>query len=180
VNGFFGIGTGELFAIIVIAILVVGPKRMLEFGQAIGRLTRRGRQIWGEVMNTIQAELQETQTVMQEISSEATSLTSEVESTGETAQAAVKKSGTSVTDVQTELKTFGQEAQQVMKEVTEGFTDLVMGNEEEKKDQKVNEKEEASPEAESTGETAQATIGKGGTNVTDVQTELKTFGQEAQ
>ena len=70
-NGFFNIGTGELMIIIVIAILVIGPKRMLELGQAVGRLTRRGREIWSEVMKTIQAELQDTKEAVEEIDANA-------------------------------------------------------------------------------------------------------------
>jgi sec-independent protein translocase protein TatB len=133
VNSFFGIGTGELMVIIAIAILVIGPKRLLEIAQTLGRLTRRGREIWSEVMKTIQTELQETKDAVGEIAESGSDLSAEIGATEQETSAAIggisgKSKETSV-DVQTEIKSIGQETQQIVKEVTEGFTSLVMGEE---------------------------------------------------
>lgn len=126
-SGFFNIGTGELMLIIIIAILVIGPKRMLELGQALGRLTRRGREIWSEVMKTIQAELQDTKEAVDEIAASGSDLVSEVKTTGQETEKALQKSRTETFDMQAELKELGRETQQVMKEVTEGFASIITG-----------------------------------------------------
>ena len=136
-NSFFGIGTGELMVIIAIAILVIGPKRLLQIAQTLGRLTRRGREFWSEVMKTIQTELQETkEAVVDEIAESGSDLSAEIEATERETSAAIGgiegRSKASSADVQTEIKSIGQETQQVMKEVTEGFTSLVMGEEKSK------------------------------------------------
>jgi Sec-independent protein translocase protein TatA len=143
VNGFFNIGTGELMIIIVIAILVIGPKRMLELGQALGRLTRRGREIWNEVMKTIQAELQDTKEAVEEIASSGSNLVTEVKATGLETNKALQKSKAETFDMKTELEEIGRETQQVMKEVTEGFASIITGKAEsqEKQDEKADDKE---------------------------------------
>jgi len=139
VNSFFGIGTGELMVIIAIAILVIGPKRLLEIAQTLGRLTRRGRQIWNEVMKTIQAELQETKEAVEQVAEGSSDLTAEIKATEREAGEAIggiKGGGKARSvDMQTELKALGQETQQVMKEVTTGFSSLVMGESETEEEQ---------------------------------------------
>ncbi|MBN1975766.1 MAG: hypothetical protein JW918_00055 [Anaerolineae bacterium] len=120
--------------IIAIAILVIGPKRLLEIAQTLGRLTRRGREIWSEVMKTIQTELQETkEAVVDEIAESGSDLSAEIEATEKEASEAIggiegRGKAKSVA-VKAEIKSIGQETQQIMKEVTEGFTSLVMGEE---------------------------------------------------
>ena len=132
-NSFFGIGTGELMVIIAIAILVIGPKRLLQIAQTLGRLTRRGREIWSEVMKTIQTELQETKEAVGEIAESGGDLSAEIEATEKEAGEAIGGieggSKARAVDVQTEVRSLGQETREVMKEVTEGFTSLVMGEE---------------------------------------------------
>ena len=135
-NGlFFNIGTGELMIIIIIAILVIGPKRMLELGQALGRLTRRGREIWSEVMKTIQAELQDTKDAVEEIAAGGSNLAAEVKATGQEADKALQKSKVDTFDMKSELEEIGRETQQVMKEVTEGFASIITGQAEPEEDQ---------------------------------------------
>lgn len=134
-NGFFNIGTGELMIIIVIAVLVIGPKRMLELGQSIGRLTRRGREIWNEVMKTIQTELQDTKEVVEEITAGGSDLAAEVRATGQETDKTLKKDTAGVFDMKTELEEIGRETQQIMKEVTEGFASIITGQAEPEEDQ---------------------------------------------
>jgi Sec-independent protein translocase protein TatA len=131
----FNIGTGELMVIIIIAILVIGPKRMLEIGQSIGRLARRGRQIWNEVMKTVQAELQDTKEAVEEITTGGSSLAAEVEATGQETGKALQKGKAEAFDMQTELREIGRETQQVMKEVTEGFASIITAKTEPKEEQ---------------------------------------------
>ena len=58
---FLNVGPWELVAILVIAILLVGPKRMLEVARTIGRVTAQMRQMSGEFLGTVQAELDATE-----------------------------------------------------------------------------------------------------------------------
>jgi sec-independent protein translocase protein TatB len=132
---FLNISPGELMVIIVIAILVVGPKRMLELGQSVGRLTRRGRQIWGEVLKTIQAELQDTKEAVEEIAAGGSDLATEIKATGQETNKALRKSKTETFDMKAELEEIGRETQQVMKEVTEGFASIITGKAEPKEKQ---------------------------------------------
>lgn len=139
----FNIGTGELMVIIVIAILVVGPKRMLEIGQAVGRLTRRGRQIWNEVMKTIQAELQDTKEAVEELAAGGSDLAAEVRATGQETNKTLQKSKAETFDMKTELEEIGRETQQIMKEVTEGFANIITGQAEpeENQDEEADDRE---------------------------------------
>lgn len=164
-NGFFNIGTGELMVIIVIAILVIGPRRMLELGQAVGRLTQRGRRIWGEVMKTIQAELQDTKEAVEEIAAGSSGLAAEVKATSQETSKALQKSKAETFDMKTELEEIGRETQQVMKEVTEGFASIITGNVE-SEEAIIQEKDKAAP--------------KGQAETSHVQTELGETGRETQ
>ena len=58
---FLNVGPWELVAILVIAILLVGPKRMLDIARTIGRVTAQMRQMSGEFLGTVQAELDATE-----------------------------------------------------------------------------------------------------------------------
>ena len=62
---FLNIGPWELSVILVIAILTIGPKRMVEIIRAIGRITAQMRRLSGEFLGTIQTELR---TIEQETS----------------------------------------------------------------------------------------------------------------
>jgi len=55
---FLNVGPWELTVILIIAILMIGPKRMVEITRAIGRITAQMRKLSGEFMSTIQTELQ--------------------------------------------------------------------------------------------------------------------------
>jgi Sec-independent protein translocase protein TatA len=56
---FFGVGGWELMLILLIALIVAGPKRMLEWAYYAGRALGKLRVMWGQVMETIQQELDE-------------------------------------------------------------------------------------------------------------------------
>lgn len=55
---FLNIGPWELMIITVIAILAVGPKRVVEIARAIGRITSQMRRLSDDFMATIQTEIQ--------------------------------------------------------------------------------------------------------------------------
>lgn len=55
----FGVGSMEFLLILVIALIVAGPKRMLQWAYYMGRVMGQIRVMWGQVMESIQAELDE-------------------------------------------------------------------------------------------------------------------------
>jgi Tat protein translocase TatB subunit len=58
---FLNVGTWELMFILIIAILVVGPERMVEMARSFGRLSRQLRQMSNEFTATIRAEMAATE-----------------------------------------------------------------------------------------------------------------------
>jgi Sec-independent protein translocase protein TatA len=52
----FGIGTTELIAILLIMLVVAGPKRMLQWAYILGQYTSKLRQMWAETMTVLQKE----------------------------------------------------------------------------------------------------------------------------
>lgn len=131
---FLNIGPGEMMAIIVIAILVIGPQRMVTFARSLGRILSRMRSISNEFLGSIQAELAETEQATREavehIKGASADVSANIEGTeDETSQALRSAKGQAdiaAISIQEELRTFGQEAHQALKEVTEGFSSLVM------------------------------------------------------
>jgi Sec-independent protein translocase protein TatA len=55
----FGIGMAELIAILLIMLVVAGPKRMIQWAYIMGQYTAKLRQKWAEIMKTVQHELDE-------------------------------------------------------------------------------------------------------------------------
>lgn len=54
-----GIGTAELIAILLIMLVVVGPKRMIHWAYILGQYTSKLRGMWAEVMTSVQKEFDE-------------------------------------------------------------------------------------------------------------------------
>lgn len=55
--GFFNVGPWELVVVLLIAILVGGPKRTMEIARAIGRFSRQVRDLSQEFTSALQAEI---------------------------------------------------------------------------------------------------------------------------
>lgn len=53
---FFGIGTTELIAILIIMLVVAGPKRMLQWAYILGQYTAKLRAMWAQTMTVMQKE----------------------------------------------------------------------------------------------------------------------------
>ena len=64
---FLNIGTMELMVIIAIAILVIGPQRMVQVARTIGRMATRMRQISGEFTSILRSEFAELDDARQEV-----------------------------------------------------------------------------------------------------------------
>lgn len=58
---FLNVGPWELTVILIIAVLLVGPKRMVEIARTIGRVTSHMRQLSSEFLGAIQSEIQATE-----------------------------------------------------------------------------------------------------------------------
>jgi Sec-independent protein translocase protein TatA len=55
----FGIGGAELVAILIIMLLVAGPKRMIQWAYVLGQYVAKFRAMWDEVMAGVQKEIEE-------------------------------------------------------------------------------------------------------------------------
>lgn len=52
----FGIGSAELVAILIIMVVVAGPKRMIRWAYILGQYTAKARAMWAETMAKVQKE----------------------------------------------------------------------------------------------------------------------------
>jgi Sec-independent protein translocase protein TatA len=52
----FGIGGTELIAILIIMLVVAGPKRMIRWAYILGQYTAKIRSMWAETMAVVQKE----------------------------------------------------------------------------------------------------------------------------
>jgi Sec-independent protein translocase protein TatA len=99
---FLNVGPWELSVILIIAILLVGPKRLLEVLQAIRRFSGQLRRMSTEFTSLIQSEIQ--------ASERETSQAPEGATSG-------KLATTPIASIQTELQTAAQEARQALERV---------------------------------------------------------------
>jgi len=53
----FGVGGAELAAILIIMLIVAGPKRMIQWAYVLGQYTAKARAMWAETMNYVQKEI---------------------------------------------------------------------------------------------------------------------------
>lgn len=56
---FWGIGFGEILVILVIALIVLGPTRVAEFGKTLGKMVRSFRQATSDLTSQITKEIEE-------------------------------------------------------------------------------------------------------------------------
>ncbi|MBF0620566.1 MAG: twin-arginine translocase subunit TatB [Magnetococcales bacterium] len=49
----FGMGWGEIFIIVIVALVVIGPDKLPEVARGLAKVVRQGRKILNEVQNTI-------------------------------------------------------------------------------------------------------------------------------
>ena len=61
----FGVGTFELLIIILIMLLVAGPKRMMQWAVILGRYVGKFRRMWSETVDLLQQELDAADTGIQ-------------------------------------------------------------------------------------------------------------------
>ncbi len=56
---FSQIGTQEILVILLVAIIVIGPNKIVEFGKSVGKVTRSIKKISTDVTTSIEKELEE-------------------------------------------------------------------------------------------------------------------------
>jgi len=88
---FLNIGTGELIFILLIAILLVGPRRAVELVQQVGQLVARLRQEWMAVQRSVVTEVDALKKEAEALKQEALSpeVVTEVEALAHEARAGV-------------------------------------------------------------------------------------------
>lgn len=139
---FLNVGPLEITVILILAILLVGPQRMVELARTIGRATTQMRKLSGEFFGTIQAELQATeQEVRQTLDSAAgdgqesiASLPDEIQTTQQETHQVLEDIGKdereATTSIKTDLQAVERETRQVMKEIVESVEGIVKGKHE--------------------------------------------------
>jgi Sec-independent protein translocase protein TatA len=139
---FLNVGPWELTVIMIIAILLVGPKRMVEIARALGQMTGQLRRLSTEFTSTLQAEVltqseaeakEEAQGedkaketgggILRSLTEPFTSLRDELQATERETREALENivSGESepIGQIQTELEATAQETRQAMDAITQ-------------------------------------------------------------
>ncbi len=57
----FGIGGAEVLVILLVAFLVLGPSRIVRFGQDLGKLARKARQASDDLTSAVRREITDEQ-----------------------------------------------------------------------------------------------------------------------
>ena len=104
------VGPWEMMAILAIAILLIGPKRVLEIARTIGRITSQMRRLSDEFLGTLRTEIQETEREARQA----------LQGTGEWDQLAT-------TSLPSELETIQREAGEAAEEIATGIEDTIKG-----------------------------------------------------
>ena len=56
---FFGMGTGEIFLILVIALIIFGPARIVEIGRGLGKMIYNLRKATSDLTTRVTREIEE-------------------------------------------------------------------------------------------------------------------------
>ena len=123
------IGAPELMLIIALAILMIGPQRMVEIMRTLGRVATKLRQISGEFTGIVRSELgdveRETRGAMEEITGKAgkpAEVANALKASKGEAEKSVQgllKDGLGLSDVASELKAAASDARRFVKKVSE-------------------------------------------------------------
>lgn len=109
---FFGLGAPEFVVVVIIALIIAGPKRMVQWMYVLGRWTAKARVMWGEVVDALQRELNDSGVDVK--------LPREMPTRGSinrVAQDALKPLAEPVKDVMQDVKKVGDEVNSAAREV---------------------------------------------------------------
>jgi len=125
---FLNVGPLELTVILIIAILLVGPKRMVEIARAIGRMTQQLRRYSANFSSALQAEVTATkraagespQDIIRSITEPFTSLQADLQATErETRQVLTDMIKGTAQPIQNELDAMESETRQALDNITQ-------------------------------------------------------------
>jgi Sec-independent protein translocase protein TatA len=128
---FMNVGPLELTVILIIAILTIGPKRMVEVIRAISRVTAQLRRFSREFTSTLQAEVMATgeaaggppENIVKSLTEPITSVQAELAAAGrETRQAlegVVSDNAKAIESIRTEIKAAARETTQALEQEEE-------------------------------------------------------------
>jgi len=139
---FLNVGPWELTVILIIAILLVGPKRMVEVARSIGRVTGQMRRLSGEFLGTIQTELDatgdEARQAMEGIAESGEESVAELQSTERDARQVLESVDEDrrqmTTSIRDELQAIERETRETMEDILGGVENIVRGEAVESKD----------------------------------------------
>lgn len=138
---FLNVGPLELTVILILAILLVGPKRMVELARTIGRVTSQMRKISGEFLGTLQTELhtaeQEARQALEGVTGsglETARTPDEIQATHQEIRQVLegvsKDEREATTGIKSDLQAVERETRQAVKEIVEGVEGIVKGERE--------------------------------------------------
>lgn len=132
---FLNIGPLEMMVILAIAILLIGPARVVQVVRSIGRIAGQLRSMSEEFTSSLQEELSELERAggearqaVESIATDAAGVSADATGAGEEAQQALESDvgerPEEAASVEDELKAIGWEARTVAEEITQGLGDL--------------------------------------------------------
>jgi len=125
---FLNVGPLELTVIVIIAIMLVGPKRMIEIARSIGRMTQQLRRYSANFSTALQAEVTATeraagespQDIIKSITEPFTSLQADLQATErETRQVLTDMIKGTAQPIQNELDAMESETRQALDNITQ-------------------------------------------------------------
>jgi sec-independent protein translocase protein TatB len=148
---FLNVGPWELTVIFVIAILLVGPKRMVEMARTIGRVSSQMRRLSSEFLGTIRDEVetveeearQALEGVVQVGEESVAELQATEQETRQVLESVDEDRRRATTSIRAELQAVEREARQALEEIAENVGGIVRGEGEAREE---GEDEEASTE----------------------------------
>jgi sec-independent protein translocase protein TatB len=139
---FLNVGPWELTVIVVIAILLVGPKRMVEMARTIGRVSSQMRRISSEFLGTIRDEVEAVEANAHQALDGAELQATEQE-TRQVLESIGEDRRRATTSIKAELQAVERETRQALEEIVENVGGMVRGEREATEE---GEDEEASTE----------------------------------
>lgn len=194
---FLNVGPWELTVILIIAILLIGPKRVLEVVQSIRRLAGQLRNMSGEFTSLLQAE---TYTTRQE-DLDTTGSQDEPQDTRyetiEDLKDVVREGLAPIIDIQTEIKATAQETRQTLESIVEDelvrpiagiqaeiqataqeTRQALEGSVQEGMEPIADIQAELQDAAQETSQALEGSVQEGTRSIADIQTELQATPQE--
>ena len=148
---FLNVGPWELTVIFIIAILLVGPKRMVEMARTIGRVSSQMRRLSSEFLGTIRDEVEavegEARQALESVVEVGQEPVAELQATEQETRQVLESIGEdrrrATTSIKAELQAVEHEARQALEEIVENVGGMVRGEREATEE---GEDEEASRE----------------------------------